>query len=430
MKRPDYPESGYKSAQAMGISEHFEMLFRLPPSTAKHGDGLLSFADYLVSPSSSVEGLANGNWGILRAFSDRVGTRTNSTGRASPTHLQPLPNNPPRELPQKLGAKVPGLDLLGRVKATFDDPKRLPIKFRRFKVHATTIRKLLADRPAAQQVLRFNPRFSNSGNKTYDLDRALLFVRDEDLVGGKTLKKDAPLEPLILRVAAGDWIELTLVNDLANDPKDPALTMTENYLAVGTPFRTVPINKPPGGGASPLAPPVPLSTTQQAGIHPALVEFDVTQANGVNVGFNPKATVDPPKTTADPGQEQKFYWYAWATYRCVPVFDVNRKVVDRRVAETPIAFGATNLVPADLMVQAAVRAVVGRPHRRAGRGPRGPRMRRHARLGDRRPDRHEARRLPPVPRLRRESGPNYVANAFSAGRPSTSTARRPSHRGS
>ena len=337
---PDYPESGYKNAQAMGLSEHFEMLFRLPPSTAKHGDGLPSFADYLVSPSSSVEGLANGNWGILRAFSDRVGTRTNSTGRASPTHLQPLPNNPPRELPQKQKVLT---DLLGRVKATFDDPKRLPIKFRRFKVHATTILKLLADRPAAQQVLSFNPRFSNSGqNKTYDLNNALLFVRDEDLVGGKTLKKDAPLEPLILRVAAGDWIELTLVNDLANDPKDPALTMT-NYLGVATPFQNGPNNRPAGGGASPLSPPVPLSTTLQAGIHPALVEFDVTQANGVNVGFNPK-------TTADPGQEQKFYWYA-GDLSVVPVFDVNRKVVGRRVAETPIEFGATNLVPADLMVQ-------------------------------------------------------------------------------
>ena len=95
---PQYPESGFKNAQAMGISEHFEMLFKLPPAGADHQESkgsLLSFADYLVSPSSSVDGLANGNWGIMRAFNQPVGDAP-----PGPTHLA-LPNNPTDELAAK-----------------------------------------------------------------------------------------------------------------------------------------------------------------------------------------------------------------------------------------------------------------------------------------------------------------------------------------
>ena len=90
---PNYPDSGYKNAQAMGISEHFEMIFNLPASGAKHGPPLLSFADYFLSPSSSVDGLANGNWAIIRAFTEPVGERKPGTP-PTPNYLAPLPGNP------------------------------------------------------------------------------------------------------------------------------------------------------------------------------------------------------------------------------------------------------------------------------------------------------------------------------------------------
>ena len=91
---PDYPNSGYKNAQAMGISEHFEFIFKLPPVGVPHPkDKLLSFADYLVSPSSSIDGLANGDWTILRAFTEQVGEKKPAQ-KPSPTYLAPLPSNP------------------------------------------------------------------------------------------------------------------------------------------------------------------------------------------------------------------------------------------------------------------------------------------------------------------------------------------------
>ena len=76
-----------------------------------------------------------------------------------------------------------------------------------------------------------------------------------------------------------------------------------------------------------------VNTSRRVGLHPAIVAYDVTAANGVNTGFNPDATVDP-------GKSRTFLWYAG-----------DLTVEDGNVVERPIEFGATNLVPADLMVQ-------------------------------------------------------------------------------
>jgi hypothetical protein len=75
---PADPNSGFRSTQGMGISEHYEMLFDLPRT------GSDPAADYLYVPSSGAVALTFGNWGLLRAYSTpQVKTR-----------LQPLPNNP------------------------------------------------------------------------------------------------------------------------------------------------------------------------------------------------------------------------------------------------------------------------------------------------------------------------------------------------
>ena len=76
----------------------------------------------------------------------------------------------------------------------------------------------------------------------------------------------------------------------------------------------------------------------QVGLHPALVSFDVTEANGVNVGFNPTSTVEPGK------RHRSFYWYAG---------DLDRSpgATQPPSSPAPIEYGAINLVPADMMVQ-------------------------------------------------------------------------------
>ena len=73
-------EFGYEpaiaeTAQAMGLSEHFELLFKVPsssaPNTPRKCPDKLSPAncvDYLYSPSLDQTGVAHGLWGIFRSY--------------------------------------------------------------------------------------------------------------------------------------------------------------------------------------------------------------------------------------------------------------------------------------------------------------------------------------------------------------------------
>ena len=54
---PTYANSGSRNAQPMGISQHFEWIFRVPPATDAPGK---SFADFFYAPSSDIVGLNNG----------------------------------------------------------------------------------------------------------------------------------------------------------------------------------------------------------------------------------------------------------------------------------------------------------------------------------------------------------------------------------
>ncbi len=78
---PSYEDSGFRDTQGMGISEHFEMIFDLPPAGAAAGN--LAFVDSLYAASGSTQGQVKGSWGILRSYQQPV------------ADLVPLPDNPP-----------------------------------------------------------------------------------------------------------------------------------------------------------------------------------------------------------------------------------------------------------------------------------------------------------------------------------------------
>ena len=85
-----------------------------------------------------------------------------------------------------------------------------------------------------------------------------------------------------------------------------------------------------------------MQTSSQVGLHPQLLAYDVTQANGVNVGLNPVQTVAPQ------GSPRTYYLYAGNlafTAGCTPTPQ------DDCLQATPVEFGATSLVPADLLIQ-------------------------------------------------------------------------------
>jgi hypothetical protein len=289
---PSYRNSGYRNAQLMGLSEHFEMLFDLPSTTVDHhaDTGLSAFADYFYSPSSDIVGLSNGLWGIMRSYGSLE------------KGVAPLPNNP---APTASG----DVDLFEK---GYNDAKQNTEPTREFDVTAVTAAVLKNGK------LIFNDRAPGAELST---PYALMFVRTSDLVNGN-LKDGAPVEPLILRAAAGEWIKVTVRNGF--DPNSPVFQKT-NTLPYGNPFNGTTL------------PAVSLRTSYSVGLHPQLVAYNPVNANGLIVGFNPKDKL------VAPGQSQEFYWYAGE----VTTDQTGNKIVKA----IPIEFGATNLVAADQLIQ-------------------------------------------------------------------------------
>jgi hypothetical protein len=330
LTQPSYHNSGFRNVQSMGISEHYEMRFQMPSAACPRASApqIPDGADYFYSASTGAVGLSNGLWGIIRSYNKVVGTPLSSNEAMDPSraympvteYLKPLPNNPLDALPAPISFE-----------AEFNKVQAAKAPVREFKVHATTTS------------LIYNKR----GGPNFTSD-AVIFVLEEDLP--KLKQKDARIEPLILRAAAGEWIKVTLINDF---PTEPAGTLfdKDHPFRYGNPFNNL----------SPKPGEINLRISQRVGLHPQLVAFDVCKANGINVGFNPASTVPPPGSpgaveplapdkrlpgSSAPGGGQQagntidYYWYAG---------EIVQK--DGHTILTPVEFGATNLVGADLILQ-------------------------------------------------------------------------------
>ncbi|HEX6095409.1 MAG TPA: copper oxidase [Thermoanaerobaculia bacterium] len=278
---PSFENSGFRNSQMMGISEHYE--FIIPP-LPKNGVG--PFSDYLYTAGRATDDLWNGLWGILRAY-----------GTAQ-QNLLPLPNNP--------DGMAPPISNVGDFNGVC--PKTAPV--RNFEVRAARAKDILTGKSV---IYNSRPGF----NGMIQDPAAILYVRTDDIdpVTLK-LKTTVPIEPLVLRAAAGDCIVMKLINGLPPEPGD----------LQG--FNTLPmiVNRFNNNQIVPSG---------HAGLHPQLLFFDVTRSDGQNVGFNPTQT-------ASPGSKVEYQWYAG---------DVSVSSTGFATAR-PIEFGAINLMPSDPIKQA------------------------------------------------------------------------------
>jgi manganese oxidase len=250
---PSFGNSGYRSNQSMGISEHFEFLFTVPrasPST----DTRRNWSDYLymTDASNQAHGIVDGMWGLFRAYkSKRDDLPTLSTN----TSIAPLP------------AKTGG----------YSCPPGAPVR-------AYTVQ---AESPTSPII--YNGRGVDGSGKfpstTIQNPFPMLYtVQDMTPPGGtKTNFTPNSDEPLILRANAGECVAVTLKN--AMNTAAPVFDITST---------------------APFALNVPLAPSTSAGLTPALMSFDVMNSGGLNVGFNPVQTVAPNASTT-------YYWYAGET---------------------------------------------------------------------------------------------------------------------
>jgi manganese oxidase len=311
---PSWNNSGYRSVQAMGLSEHFEFLFNVPSSSAPNrtrtlsdgttstkcpdytGDG--NCVDYLYSPSLDDTGIANGMWGLFRAYdSNKMASK-----------LQPLTSNPINPNNNVTYATCPA-----------GAPSR------KFDITAVTAEKALSlispvpgSNPKTGQIL-FNSRGSTLRSKI-----GVMYVRSDDLDAQGRLKPGTPVEPLILRANAGDCIEVNLTNKL-----DPGSLVYQQDFSLASPFDGVnPVNHQPVYQSQ---------MSKYVGLHPQLLSYDAAISDGINVGWNS----DMKNQVVPFGQTITYQWYAGKMDRdgnSTPTY-------------TPVEFGSLNLFPSDPVYQ-------------------------------------------------------------------------------
>jgi hypothetical protein len=153
------------------------------------------------------------------------------------------------------------------------------------------------------------------------------------------LKAGVKPEPLVLRAAAGDCVEVTLFNRLPEVTPDLAgyntllqmVTRARNGAAGVTTFNNNLIRP-----------------SSRVGLHPQLVEYDVTRHDGACVGINAcdegRNTVGPVNPDGTLDRAVTYRWYA-GNLDFVPQGN------GVRIEATPVEFGGTNLIPADRVKQ-------------------------------------------------------------------------------
>jgi manganese oxidase len=294
-----WKNSGYRSTQAMGLSEHYELLFNVPSSSApniprKCPDNLSqgNCIDYLYSPSLDVFGISNGLWGLFRSY--------DPTKPA--TGVAPLPNN-------NVGASAS----VSYATCPANAPKRT------FNVTAVTSQKSLAAQNPFPGSIVFNSRGPAQNTLTNTL--GVMYVRSEDLDGQGKLKAGVSVEPLILRANAGDCITVNLTNGI--DPNPAVSNVFAAKFVWAPPFNTVPVNQ---------------QISKYVGLHPQLLSYDQVTSAGNTIGWNSQGSSTQ---VAAFGQTIQYQWYAGKIERAAT----------GELNYTPVEFGALNLFPSDPLFQ-------------------------------------------------------------------------------
>ncbi|MBO1075020.1 cupredoxin domain-containing protein [Roseomonas marmotae] len=317
------PNSGWRSSHMQAISEHFE--FEVPV-VAPEGD-IGPHTDHLYSVSASAEGYWHGVWGLLRAY------------EYARNDLKALPNNTPPTNPrnqQLSDGQVVQLGVTGNVKnlPNFNGVCPVGAPMRRYAVSAVA-----ASQAIGAQGIVYNKETGNYAAQRGPITdpSGAMYVLDSDLTAGK-LKAGVPVEPLMLRAAAGDCIEVTLTNRLpANWADQVVAPANQGFYMLPMVVQRFNANQ--------------LKPSMEVGLNPQLLATDVTRNDGLNVGLNrvPPNAVRPVKQTVPPGQSTTYRWYAGL----LTLTSANDLVA------TPVEFGALNLMPSDKLRHSSKGLIAG-----------------------------------------------------------------------
>ena len=345
------PNSGWRASQEAGISEQFTFN---TPVNADHGQRGAR-ADYLYSVDSSQDGLWSGMWGIMRSYRNVNGNGVNDLVKLPNSNDNIQVSNPqefngvcPKTAPVRsydisavmandvlandLGVTLVPTDesALMHVGGAIDPMGGTLV----YNARATEVSGMVGD-VAAGEI----PHLVTKQGPLHD-PTAIMYVHTGDLDLNGKLKPGVPTEPVMLRAAAGECIEVTLRNRL------PELVPDLAGLAALPPI----VQRDPGDPGDLLQGPTSFNNnlirpSSHVGIHPQLVEYDVTRGDGANVGINPVQT-------AAPGGLVKYRWYAGdLRLDFIEKVKGNKKKLQNLVMASAVELGGGNLMPADRIKQ-------------------------------------------------------------------------------
>jgi hypothetical protein len=399
---PQRPSGGWRNSQNIGISEQFNFSMPLngdPQAKKPFQHDPRRGADYVYAVDSAQDGWWSGMWGLIRSYTGGVPADAPLYQLPGGFDRAPVIDNrdqfngvcpidaPLREYEVVAVAANEILD--NSVEANVSNGKdgEVELKDAADELHVG------GSLDANGGTLVYNPRGTGTianGNgfrgPLHD-PTGLMFVLAQDLEpnppadqqGGACgdvtsgqnqrpgvanpacqvrLKPTAPLEPLVLRAAAGDCVEARLYNRLTDNVPDLAGFNTLLQMVIRDRKAQQGQIRNPADPENPFVEQFPSVTTfnnnlvrpsSYVGLHAQMLEYDVTQHDGVVAGGNVAggAVVGPAVgglMPAAPFNAVTYRWYAGHLEAVVNGNGVN-------LEPTPVEFGGSNLSPADKIKQ-------------------------------------------------------------------------------
>ncbi|TKB87765.1 MAG: hypothetical protein E8D43_00820 [Nitrospira sp.] len=302
------PHSGWRNAQNTGLSEQFTFSARI---TDYWSDTFLN--DRMYAIDTSQDGLWNGVWGILRSKSklDRRDELVTLPSNPVPTVLRPeegmgKDNVCPKDAAIReyhLAAVLANRALTNSLGVTVPSARNsgYPNGSSRLDSGGGTL--VYNPRPTSITIEVKNEegkvlRTESFGAGPLHDPTAILFVRESDLDTKGTLKPGMPLEPLVLRAAAGECVQVVLHNRLPkgrrNMPDLDGLTSLSGIIHRD--------DKDASGSVTTFNNNL-IRPSNRIGLHPQLLHYNVHTSDGNNVGVNKISTIRP-------SEQHVYQWYA------------------------------------------------------------------------------------------------------------------------
>ncbi len=318
--------------------------------------------DFAYTMDSSQDGWWSGTWGVMRSYNDPEVTLyelPNSMGDKDIANGKDFNGVCPKGAPTRKydvtavlanamlenAAAYPGINLTAA-----GDPEQADI------MHEGSLTALDPN----GGTLVYNPRTDSVPSSAVDGEMengplhdptAILFVRtaDIDKKTGK-LKADAPVEPLVLRANAGDCLQVKVRNALPGDLNGngyyddmPDLAGYNTLLQMVNRDRLATGKDTEGVQSLTTFNNNQIRPSSYVGLHPQLVTYDVTRADGVQVGLNTAEQM------AAPGGEVDYVWYAG--HHAVEEGADKKGNTVYNLAAYAVEYGGANLTPTDKIKQ-------------------------------------------------------------------------------